>query len=238
MDLEAHYQKLHQNALEEIRMNGFSYDSGLEDESDSRRGLTLLLQPKDAIISNFNRFILDLTAVEPGQYAYPSSDIHITIMPIISCYEGFTLDTVGRNPYIHLIDKALKGMKKIKVRFQGVFASTSCLMIKGYPINGELETCRKKLREIFSQSKVPQSLDKRYRLVTAHSTVFRFKQPVKHPDNILSLLGQYENHYFGDQEFDQAKFVFNDWYQRKEKVIPLKTFDLHEQKGEFPDLPE
>ncbi|MEX0882746.1 MAG: hypothetical protein WDZ72_04665 [Cyclobacteriaceae bacterium] len=226
-DLQAHYQLLHQNALEEIRMNGFSHDPGLDDESDSRRGLTLLLQPNETIKSNFKRFIFELTAIDPGQYPYPSSDIHVTIMPIISCYEGFTLETVEREAYIDAIEKALEGIKKITLRFEGVFASPSCLMIKGYPMNGELETCREKLRELFSKSKIPQSLDKRYRLVTAHSTVYRFKQPVNHPDKFLSLLGQYEKHHFGDQEFDEVQFVFNDWYQRKEKVIPLETFDLH-----------
>ncbi|MDN3688751.1 2'-5' RNA ligase family protein [Cyclobacterium jeungdonense] len=209
-----------------VRKEGFSFDPEILNPSDSRRGLTLLLRPGEELLAAFSDFIEAVYRVAPGQYYYPSSDIHVTLMPVISCYSGFRLQGLKLPSYLELIQQALQGIRPIPLRFAGVFASPSCLMIKGFPENGELEKCRNNLRASFAESTLEQSLDKRYRLISAHCTVIRFQKPVQQTEKVLDLLKKFQNRSFGAQRFDQVELVFNDWYQRRQMVQILGTFYL------------
>lgn len=224
--LQAHYRQLHEDSIKRIAQEGFSYDAALQDPNDNRRGLTLLLRPDEGLKAAFDRFMAAVKAMDPDQYFYPPADIHVTIMPIISCYPGLNKESLDLSSYISLIRKSLLPVRKMKIRFEGVMASPSCLMIRGFPVNGELEHCRENLRSVFASTHLEQSLDKRYKLITAHSTVIRFQQEVKQPDKIVDILGQYEDYFFGEQVFDQVAFVYNDWYQRHEIVQTLQNFPL------------
>ena len=226
MDLEKHYRELNRITLREIQNKGFSFDPELDNEQDSRRGLTLLLRPNQALKNAFGIFIEAVAAVEPGHYFYPASDLHITILPIISCIPKLALEQLDINKYGEVIEGAMDGTGKIGIRFEGIFASPSCLMVCGYMMDENLEKLRKNLRSAFSGVTLQQSLDRRYKLVTAHSTVVRFSQPVKHPDKILSLLNTFRDHHFGEAQFSQVEFVFNDWYQRERHVESLRKFKL------------
>ncbi|MFO7823098.1 MAG: hypothetical protein R6V72_04110 [Cyclobacterium sp.] len=226
--LQAHYRQLHESSLKKIAKEGFSYDAALQDSGDSRRGLTLLLRPNESLKAAFGKFLEAVKAVEPDQYFYPTSDMHVTIMPIISCYSGFNMDDLELSRYFSLIRHALLPVRKMTVRFEGVLASTSCLMIRGFPLNEELEHCRQNLRAAFVPTDLEQSLDKRYKLVTAHSTVVRFQREVKQPEKVVALLEQFEGYFFGEQIFDQVAFVYNDWYQRNEIVKTLQYYPLND----------
>lgn len=226
MDLQGHYRRLHTEAMNNVAKEGFSFDPEIMNPSDSRRGLTLLLRPGEDLLAAFSDFIQAVYQVAPGQYQYPSSDIHVTLMPVISCYPGFRLQGLELPSYIELIQQALPDIRPIPLSFTGVFASPSCLMIKGFPENGELEKCRNSLRASFAKSTLEQSLDKRYRLVSAHCTVIRFQKPVQQPEKVLDLLEKFQDRFFGAQRFDQVELVFNDWYQRRQKVQILETFSL------------
>jgi hypothetical protein len=70
----------------------FELDPLIDDKSDFRRGLTLLIRPDEETKKNISVFLNELKAVDPHQYYYPPSDFHITVMSIIPCYQGFSLD--------------------------------------------------------------------------------------------------------------------------------------------------
>ena len=226
MELKNHYGSLHESALSIIRKEGFSLDAELNNPNDRRRGLTLLLRLNPELVGALNGFISEGRAVLPGQYFYPPSDLHLTIMPIISCYEGFFMEKLDLGIYDQLIKKSLKGIRKIEIKFEGVFASPSCLIVKGFPLNENLENFRQNLRESFATKNVEQSLDKRYKLVTAHSTVVRFAKPVEDKEKVFALINTYRHFNFGTQNFDQVEFVYNDWYQRSSIVKNLNTYLL------------
>jgi len=226
MGLKNHYASLHESALSIIRKEGFSLDAELNNPTDLRRGLTLLLRPNFEIVEAFNQFISKGRAVLPGQYFYPPSDLHLTIMPIISCYEGFSLEKLDLSVYDQLIKNSLKDIRKMEIEFEGVFSSPSCLMVKGFPLNEYLKNFRQNLRESFASSNVEQSLDKRYKLVAAHSTLVRFVKPIEDIEKVFALIDAYKNFNFGTQYFDQVSFVYNDWYQRKSIVKTLNTYTL------------
>tara|TARA_R110001599_G_scaffold43925_5_gene131206 strand:- start:20072 stop:20758 length:687 start_codon:yes stop_codon:yes gene_type:complete len=226
MDLRNHYKKLHSSALSSINKKGFNYDKELDNPSDLRRGLTLLIRPNKKIKEAFELFIHQAREVLPDQYFYSVDDIHVTVMPIVSCYSGFSMEGIEIDRYDEIIQKALRGVREFKLDFTGVFASASCLIIKGYPVNGYLEHFRQNLRNAFSGAKLEQSLDKRYKLVTAHSTVVRFKQPIKDKKKVIELVKAFSDFEFGCQSFEQLEFVYNDWYQRKSIVQLLKSYNL------------
>jgi 2'-5' RNA ligase len=226
MGLKNHYLSLHDSALSIVRKEGFSIDAELNNPNDRRRGLTLLLRPNPEIVEALNEFISEGRALLPGQYFYPPSDLHLTIMPIISCYEGFSLEKLDLSVYDQLIVNSLKGIRKMEIEFEGVFVSPSCLMVKGFPLNEYLMHFRQNLRKSFATSNVEQSLDKRYKLVAAHSTLIRFVKPIEDKEKVYSLLEAYKNFNFGTQYFDQVFFVYNDWYQRKSIVKTLYTYPL------------
>lgn len=83
-------------------------------------------------------------------------------MSIISCYDGFNLDTINLSKYISLIKKSLLNTSHIKIEFKGITASPSCLMIQGFMNDEGLNDMRNELRINFKNSDLQQSIDKRY----------------------------------------------------------------------------
>ena len=178
-------------------------------------------------------FLSSVKAIEPEHYFYPNLDIHVTVMPIISCYQGFELQQINPGDYIDLLRGCLKGLPPFSVAFRGVTASPSCIMIKGFPLDDTLEEIRNRLRKAFKHSPLEQSLDKRYPLQTAHATVIRFKEPVKKQEVILEELERFRDFDFGQFKVKELELVFNDWYQRKEKVKQLFTYRLRSNRGQI-----
>ena len=82
------------------------------------------------------------------------------------------------------------------------------------------------MRINFKKTTLETSIDKRYQIHTAHSTVVRFKNPLKHSSAYVEKLKKYRDYYFGITEVNQLQFVFNDWYQRHLSDHTLATFDL------------
>lgn len=224
--LVALYDELWENTLVHIRSKGFDHDPWIDSPVDNRFGITLLIRPSEEVNDAVQHFLSSVKAIEPDHYFYPNPDIHVTVMPIISCYEGFELGQINPEDYIDLLKGCLKELSSFPLEFRGVTASPSCIMVKGYPLDDTLEEIRNRLRQAFKDSPLEQSLDKRYPLQTAHATVIRFKQPVKKQEAVLAQLEAFRDFYFGKFEVSELELVFNDWYQREEKVQKLFSFGL------------
>lgn len=231
--LVAVYDQLREAALAHVKSRGFDHDPLIDSPLDNRYGITLLIRPSKDVNDAVQNFLSLLKMIEPGHHFYPNPDIHVTVMPIISCYEGFQLRQIDPPAYIGLLKGCLEGLPPFSIEFRGVTASPSCIMIKGFPLEDTLEAIRNRLRIAFKDSQLEQSLDKRYPLQTAHSTVIRFKQPVRNQTAVLEQLDQFKDFYFGQYEVRELDLVFNDWYQREEKVQKLFTFKLGKDKPAF-----
>lgn len=221
-----HYNRLWLENLPHIMKHGFDFDPLLDSDLDQRFGITLLIRPDHEAKASIQEFLTEVRKADPVQYFYPNSDIHVTVMPIISCYEGFKVKNIKIGEYIQLLKGCLKNIPSFKIHFCGITASTSCLMVKGFPSDPTLENIRNRLRGAFSQADLEQSLDKRYPLQTAHSTVVRFREKVMDPSKIMHLMDQWKDHDFGTFQVSSLELVFNDWYQKEAKVEPLFTFNL------------
>lgn len=118
------------------------------------------------------------------------------------------------------------GVSCFNIEFRGLTASPSCLMVQGFPENNSLTQIRDSLRVDFKETDLEQSMDKRYAIQTAHSTVFRLKEEIENKESFLDTLEKYRDYYFGTFAVDSLELVFNDWYQRKEYVKELYRFEL------------
>ncbi len=224
--MQPHYDMLHRQALNQIQSTGFEFDPLIDDASDSRRGLTLLFRPEKPVLEKIQEFLSQVSRLASDHYFYGNQDIHITVMPIISCYDGFLLDKIDPQAYIQLIGRCLRDLRSFGVVFCGVIFSPSCIIVKGYPLDRTLHQLRENLRNEFPKVPLEQSLDRRYVLRTAHSTVVRFKAPIREPIKMEELVSANGELDFGVSTIRKLSFVYNDWYQRHEKVTVLRDFLL------------
>lgn len=226
MNLTQHYDQLYETSSEIISAGKYSIDSELKNESDSRFGITLLIRPNDETKAKIQSFINELKKAEPEQYFYPDSDIHITVMSIISCSDKFTLNQIAPNEYIEVICRSLVDVEKIKIHYKGVTASPSAIMIQGFPSDETLNNLRNRLRENFKNSGLQQSIDSRYSISTAHSTIMRFQEKLHDPKKLIQIIEKFRDYNFGEFEVKNLELVYNDWYQRKSTTRVLGDFCL------------
>lgn len=224
MNLTEHYNQLYIKSSEEILSGNYKLDSQIKNTSDSRFGITLLIRPNELIKANIQLFLDQLKAIEPNQYYYPDSDIHITVMSIISCYEGFSLDQISIPKYIDVIQQSLVHLDKITIDFRGITASPSAIMIQGFPTDESLHNLRNQLRENFKKSTLQQSIDSRYTIATAHTTVMRFQEKLQNYKKLVAAIAQFRDYNFGTLNVEKLELVYNDWYQREGNTIRLAEF--------------
>ena len=136
MDLDRHYTNLYNGSIRKIAENDYSVDTRISD--DKRRGITLLIRPSCAVKEKILKFLNDVRCLEPNQYYYPVSDMHITVLSIISCYEGFDISQIPLFEYEKAVEKSISSIPPFKMDFNGITASPSCIMIQGYPENDNL----------------------------------------------------------------------------------------------------
>ena len=221
MNLSEHYNELFKTSSELILSENYTIDSKINGNSDKRFGVTLLIRPNEEIKANIQAFLEELKKAEPEQYYYPNTDIHITIMSIISCTEGFTLDKFSTSDYVEIIEKSLVDVNEIEIEYRGVTVSPSAVMIQGFPSDDSLNILREKLRDNFKNSSLKQSIDSRYSITTAHSTVMRFQKKLENPKKLIAVIEKFRSHNFGKFTVEKIELVYNDWYQRERNTINM-----------------
>lgn len=226
MNLSAHYKKLYEVSIRKIENGDARMDPFIDSPADKRFGITLLIRPPQNIKRQIQAFLDKLKQVDPSQYYYPNLDIHITVMSIISCYEGFQLDQISIPNYVDLIKESLSGIDRFEIKYKGITASNSGIMIQGFPENDNLNNLRNNLRKKFKNSDLEQSIDKRYSIQTAHSTAVRFRKKLQNKNEFLKILERYKNADFGSFEVKELELVFNDWYQRERNSKLLEKFRI------------
>lgn len=224
MNLENHYKKLYHESINKISSDNYHIDTLIDSKNDRRFGLTLIIRPSNEIKTKIQDFLKNFKEIEPNQYYYPNSDIHITVMSIISCYNDFDMSKIDVQKYIDLTEKCiLKGID-LNITFKGITASPSGVMVQGFMNNNELNDIRDRLRKEFKNSNLEQSLDKRYLIQTAHSTIIRFRKELSHKEKFLELLDNSINYDFGTFKVNKFELVYNDWYQREQYVKKIHEF--------------
>lgn len=192
-------------------------------------GITLLLRPSTDVKQKIADFLIKIRKVAPQQYYYPESDLHITVLSIISCYAGFEVQQINTADYISGVKHCLKYFTPFKIHFKGVALTNTGIILQGFPADEQLNTLRDKLRKYFKNSDLQQSIDSRYALETAHSTVMRYTSPVENKDFFINTVENFRAFDFGYSEVTEMELVYNDWYQRKANTKILSLYSLKPQ---------
>lgn len=230
MDLDNYYNKLWKQSLQKFSSNEFEFDPSINSEDDNRYGITLLARPSKEVKQHVSTILEEIRNIAPHQYYYPESDLHVTILSIISCHAGFSLDQIDPADYEKVVQSAIDSIAPFEIEFSGLTASPSCILVQGFPRNDQLNILRNELREKFKKFSLQHSIDKRYQLQTAHMTAVRFKESIENAERFISKITQLRDRNFGSCIIDQVELVGNDWYQQKEKVKSIAKFSLSKQK--------
>jgi hypothetical protein len=129
--LDDHYNNLYQNSIDEIRIEGKA-DPLIKSPNDNRYGITLLIRPQLLVKKRIEIFLNELKCIDNQQHDYPLSDIYITVMSIISCADGFELKNISIPHYIQIVEESIQDVGKLRIKFKGITASTSTIMIQGF----------------------------------------------------------------------------------------------------------
>jgi len=131
-ELQQHYQALWQQSLVQFEQHQFETDPLLTAKEDSRYGVTLLARPSKQVKQQIQHHLAELMQLEPQQYYYPASDLHLTVLSLISCYSGFALSQIDTAAYVDLVKEVIADTGPFRLDFQGITASPSCVLVQGF----------------------------------------------------------------------------------------------------------
>lgn len=226
-DMQTIYDSLWEESTKKFKDNKFEHDYYLNNrEKDHRRGISIIGRLESKVITKLLDFLDECKLIEPNQYYYDRSNMHITILSIITCFDGFNIESINKEAYIDIIKKSIIEEEPLQILFKGITASPSCIMVQGFPLDNRLSLLRQRLRDNFKKSTLEHSIDKRYTLETAHSTIIRLKNPIINNNLFIDCLNKYRDHNFGVSEIDNIEFVYNDWYMDSSIVSKIETITL------------
>jgi 2'-5' RNA ligase len=231
MNLEEHYAKMRNAALQQWLQGKAEPDYLLESPDDTRRGISLIIRPPAFITDRIKAIQENFHRIEPHQYYYPASELHITVLSIISCYSGFRLENITTDDYRQAMRMLVEQVRPFSLTFAGLTASAGGIMVQGFPHGRGLEELRYKMRQHFQQSGLQQSIDQRYSIQTAHSTIIRFKTNIHDPKALVKTVKRYQHQLIGTFEVNVLELVYNDWYHRTSNSRLLEQYLLADSLG-------
>jgi len=225
-DLKNLYSQMWIDSIDKFKSNNCEVDPLINDQSDNRRGITVLSYFNNSVGGKISNFLEELKMIEPEQYYYPKSELHLTILSIISCITGFKLSSIDVEAYSSIFKETVKDIGGFKVKFKGITVSPSCILIQGFPDSKQLNHLRDSLRVSFKKAKLESTIDSRYKLSTAHTTAVRCLTPFENSNELLTVLSKYRDYDFGTLEVNSLELVFNNWYQNLSITKSLSSSKL------------
>ena len=128
MNLIQHYDAMRRTAIDQLQQHGPSLDPLLDLGQDTRRGITLVARLSAGVAANIAAVLADFHQSDPDQYYYPISDIHLTVLSIISCYPGFALNGIKVEDYQRTAGAIARQAAPFDIRFFGLTASPNGVM--------------------------------------------------------------------------------------------------------------
>jgi 2'-5' RNA ligase len=226
LDLQAYYDAMWTRAHGAIAVGDIERDERVLAGPDPRRGLTLIARPGPALAARFDALLDRLAQAEPGQYRHPPADMHLTVLSLFTVTEEPGAQLARLDAYRAAVHAAVAGMEPFEIGFEGITLSRGAVMACGYPRGPALEALRARLRVQLRARGLDASLDQRYRLVTAHASLFRFAAPLRQPARFAALLEELRIEPLGSMRVDQLELVVNDWYMSSAQLEQVELLRL------------
>jgi 2'-5' RNA ligase len=226
IDLQIHYDAMWNRAFDAVAGGDIDCDSHLTAGRDPRRGLTLIARPGQALRARFDAVLDRFAGAEPQQYRYPAADLHMTILSLFTVTENPAPQLRRLADYRAAVGAALEGIEAFDIDFAGITMSRGAVLAQGFPRGPALETLRERLRFHLRDRGLGASLDQRYRLMTAHTTLFRFVAPLQGAQRFTELLASMRDEPLGCMRVDEVELVTNDWYMSSNSVERVAAIPL------------
>jgi 2'-5' RNA ligase len=195
-------------------------------DADGRSGITLIARPGPEASAQFAGLVEELREQEPEQYFYSPDEFHVTVMTLITAAEGFDWQKVPVASYDAIFANLFKRFHAFAIHCHGITASPSSVAIQGYVDDNYLNDIRDAVRLELRPAGLAEALDRRYKIVTAHATIMRFRSQPRNLQGLISKLVSARDRDFGVTEIDKIYFVVNDWYMLHDRVSVLTTYPL------------
>jgi 2'-5' RNA ligase len=210
-----------------LKSGRIKIDPRLRDKAgDFRRGITLVARPDAIVKKSVTSFLDEVTAICPRQHLYKPSELHMTVMAIISGSE-FWRDKIDRLPASQrTLEQVLNQSHPFRVHFRGVTVSPNAVMIQGFPVDDALLQLRDEIRRAFGKAGLGGLLDRRYRTVTAHLTVMRFTELETDWKRLFDFLRKNRETDFGETFVTSLQLIRTNWYASAGFVRILQKYLL------------
>ena len=224
--LQAHYDTMWEHAFGAIARGDIDCDTRLAAGPDPRRGISLIARPCPSLQARCDSLLDRLAGAEARQYRYPAADMHMTILSLLTAGAGVAIHPALVKDYHAAARAAVDGIEPIEIDVDGIALSRGAVMARGFPRGPALESLRERLRTQLRDRGLDGALDRRYRLVTAHMTLFRFTEPLHDAARFAALLDELRDEQLGVMRIGQAELVINDWYMSSQSLVRVATLPL------------
>lgn len=224
---DAIYKMLWDTSYDAVSQGEIDIDRFISNpHADQRRGLTLIIRPPVELRRAILTFLDELRQIEPGQYYYPESDLHFTVLSLFTATVDYQQEYDRLIEYQAAVESTLRGVPQFEFRVSGLTASKCAVMLCGYPLPDDLNVIRNALRQNLIQSGLAQGLDKRYVLTAAHTTVMRYSHPLANPAGLAQFLQENKHRSFGKFAVKELDLVKNDWYMTEHNTEHIQRYPL------------
>ncbi|HNY27297.1 MAG TPA: hypothetical protein PKH31_07950 [Candidatus Sumerlaeota bacterium] len=221
--LDALYARIHTQGMQLLAEGKIPGDPNLDADrgsgdkvrpGDRRRGLALLipLVPGEAL----RALLDDWRGRFPEWYVYPDRDLHVTGVSLISARDGYAPGEEEVREYLDCVRVALEPIPPFTIAFEGIIASPTGLLLKGYYEQG-LDTMRTRIRQEAARRGLP--LLERYETLSAHVSLARYIRPEADREKVESLVRECEGRAFGEQPVRNLVLVHHDWYNHASRLL-------------------
>lgn len=216
------YDSIFQNGYAKLMEGGTADPLTAHPDEDDRMAVALVIripaEVRAKILSGLGALRLEM----PGLYYYPAEDMHITVLEILRGRKGLRRpDAVQMEQYTACIKEVLRGNPPFSVCMQGLTASDSAVMVKGF-YEEPLARIRSGLRAILREKDV--FFEERYETYSCHITVARFSQKISDPSRLIKFLKDNNETAWGSWTAASLELTYHNWYDSKKEN--LKTFTL------------
>lgn len=217
------YNKIFDENIDPIQQGIVSIDQFLlGNRIDNRKGISLII-PISIDYNVYESLINEYKVLEPNQYYYPYSDLHITIFTFLSARDSYKVNTELEKLFINITEKVLNDTEIFNILLDGITFSKEAGFINGYD-NDILITIRDALRSEMNKKRI--EIDERYKSETAHVTFLRFVNQINNNNKFIKKLWENRNKEIGKIDISKIELVEHDWYNKLLRKRVLSTFIL------------
>ena len=217
------YDSIFQEHIKDIENNRIITDEYLKKETiDNRRGISLII-PISFDNTIYNDLVKEYCDIEPNQYYYPDTDLHITIFTFLSARDSYINNEEVNRHFKCISETVLQSIRTFNILLNGITFSKEAGFINGYD-NNVLIIIRDSIRKEMKNKVL--KIDERYKSETAHITFTRFVNPLLDNYRLVNKIKDDKYRSIDEIVIRKIELVEHDWYNKLLHRKVLETFEI------------